>query len=104
MYIFAFAHTYKDKNYAASSGELSPKEIRKIYALCIIYKHKNQIMAIRKILMKDLIYLILNKTIYLLEEVLCSNENAYTFRHISLKCTIQAEGYTKLYKINHILR
>jgi hypothetical protein len=29
MYIFAFAHTYKDKNYAASSGELTPKEIRK---------------------------------------------------------------------------
>jgi hypothetical protein len=28
MYIFAFAHTYKDKNYAASSGELTPKEIR----------------------------------------------------------------------------
>jgi hypothetical protein len=29
MYIFAFAHTYKDKNYAASSGELTPKEIRR---------------------------------------------------------------------------
>jgi hypothetical protein len=28
MYIFA--HTYKDKNYAASSGELTPKEIRNI--------------------------------------------------------------------------
>lgn len=28
MYIFAFTHTYKDKNYAASSGELTPQEIR----------------------------------------------------------------------------
>jgi len=28
MYIFALAHTYKDKKYAASSGELTPHEIR----------------------------------------------------------------------------
>jgi hypothetical protein len=28
MYIFAFAHTYKNINYAASSGELIPQEIR----------------------------------------------------------------------------
>jgi hypothetical protein len=36
MYIFAFAHTYKDKNYAASSGELTPKEIR-ITTIFILY-------------------------------------------------------------------
>ena len=29
MYIFALAHKYKDKNYAASSGELTPHEIRR---------------------------------------------------------------------------
>jgi len=25
MYVFAYAHTHKDINYAASSGELTPK-------------------------------------------------------------------------------
>jgi len=28
MYVFAFTHTHKDINYAASGGELTPKEIR----------------------------------------------------------------------------
>jgi hypothetical protein len=26
MYVFAFAHTHKDINYAASGGELTPKK------------------------------------------------------------------------------
>jgi hypothetical protein len=28
MYVFAFTHTYKVINYAASGGELNPKEIK----------------------------------------------------------------------------
>ena len=31
MYVFAFAHTHKDINYAASGGELTPKEIRNFF-------------------------------------------------------------------------
>ena len=57
-------------------------------------------MTIKKILKKDLINLIVDKAIYLLEEALQSNENAYVFRnYLSEMYNTSTEGREKLFKL-----
>lgn len=61
-------------------------------------------MAKKRILKKDLINLIVDKAIYLLEEALRSNENAYTFRvYLSEIYNTSIEGREKLFKKFYVI-
>jgi hypothetical protein len=61
-------------------------------------------MATKRILKKDLINLIVDKAIYLLEEALRSNENAYTFRdYLSEMYNTSTEGREKLFKQFYVI-